>query len=82
MISNLYVYAHLKMDQDTANAKYQGLHSRAGSLVTKLMSALSYYDPEILAMDENVLKQFLDENKDLQLYDHLLEELNLVDLIF
>ncbi|MBA5735623.1 oligoendopeptidase F, partial [Escherichia coli] len=33
--------------------------------------------PEILAMDENVLKQFLDENKDLQLYEHLLEELNL-----
>lgn len=77
LISNLYVYAHLKMDQDTANAKYQGLHSRAGSLVTKLMSALSYYDPEILAMDESVLKQFLNENKDLQLYAHLLEELNL-----
>lgn len=77
LISNLYVYAHLKMDQDTANAKYQGLHSRAGSLVTKLMSALSYYDPEILAMDESVLKQFLEENQDLQLYSHLLEELNL-----
>lgn len=77
LISNLYVYAHLKMDQDTANAKYQGLHSRAGSLVTKLMSALSYYDPEILAMDESALKQFLNENKDLQLYAHLLEELNL-----
>lgn len=77
LISNLYVYAHLKMDQDTANAKYQGLYSRAGSLATKLMSALSYYDPEILAMDESVLKQFLNENKDLQLYAHLLEELNL-----
>lgn len=77
LISNLYVYAHLKMDQDTTNAEYQGLYSRAGSLVTKLMSALSYYDPEILAMDENILKQFLEENKDLQLYAHLLEELNL-----
>lgn len=75
--SNLYVYAHLKMDQDTANPTYQSLHSRAGSLVSQLMAAVSYFDPEILSIDEAKLAGFLEENADLRLYEHLLDELSI-----
>ncbi|WP_099222061.1 oligoendopeptidase F [Listeria costaricensis] len=76
-LENLYVYAHLKMDQDTTNAVYQGLYSRVGSLFTKIISGLAYFDPEILAIDEAKLDGFLEENEDLRLYKHLLEDLNL-----
>lgn len=75
--SNLYVYSHLKMDQDTANPTYQGLYSRAGSIVSQLMAAVSYFDPEILSIDEKRLATFLDENEGLQLYKHLLDELSI-----
>lgn len=75
--SNLYVYAHLKMDQDTANPTYQSLHSRAGSLISQLMAAVSYFDPEILSIDEAKLAGFLEENADLRLYEHLLDELSI-----
>lgn len=75
--SNLYVYAHLKMDQDTANPTYQSLHSRAGSLISQLMAAVSYFDPEILSIDEVKLAGFLEENADLRLYEHLLDELSI-----
>ncbi|EUJ32873.1 oligoendopeptidase F [Listeria cornellensis] len=76
-LGNLYVYAHLKQDQDTTNTTYQGLNSRGGSLLTEASAAISYFEPEILAIDEAKLKGFIAENKDLQLYSHLLEEVNL-----
>ncbi|WP_239256004.1 oligoendopeptidase F [Listeria ilorinensis] len=76
-LENLYVYAHLKMDQDTTNAVYQGLYSRVGSLFTKIISGFAYFDPEILAIDETKLADFLAENEELRLYKHLLEDLNL-----
>lgn len=76
-LGNLYVYAHLKQDQDTTNTTYQGLYSRAGSLLTEASAAISYFEPEILAIDEAKLKGFIAENADLRLYAHLLEEVNL-----
>ncbi len=76
-LEKLYVYAHLKLDQDTADATYQGMNSRAGSLITQVITGLSYFDPEILSIEETRLKAFLNENKELELYKHVLEELNL-----
>lgn len=76
-LEKLYVYAHLKLDQDTADATYQGMNSRAGSLITQVITGLSYFDPEILSIEEKRLEAFLNENKELELYKHVLEELNL-----
>lgn len=76
-LGNLYVYAHLKQDQDTTNTTYQGLYSRAGSLLTEASAAISYFEPEVLAIDEDKLKGFVADNADLQLYAHLLEQVNL-----
>ncbi|WP_167629966.1 oligoendopeptidase F [Listeria valentina] len=76
-LEKLYVYAHLKLDQDTADATYQGMNSRAGSLITQVITGLSYFDPEILSIEETRLEAFLNENKELELYKHVLEELNL-----
>ncbi|MHC5279033.1 oligoendopeptidase F [Listeria kieliensis] len=76
-LEKLYVYAHLKLDQDTADATYQGMNSRAGSLITQVITGLSYFDPKILSIEETRLKAFLNENKELELYKHVLEELNL-----
>ena len=38
-LEKVYVYAHLKQDQDTANDKYTGLEARAHQLVIKYSSA-------------------------------------------
>ncbi|MBD8003850.1 oligoendopeptidase F [Bacillus norwichensis] len=76
-MGKLYTYAHMRYDQDTADSHYQAFNARAESLYSKLASVFSYIVPEILAMDENRLKQFLEENKDLQLYQKALDEINL-----
>lgn len=76
-LSKLYTYAHMRYDQDTTNSFYQGLDSRMKSLYAEAASLFAYVVPEILSIDENTLKEYLKENKDLQLYEHSLEEINL-----
>ncbi|WP_018664503.1 oligoendopeptidase F [Heyndrickxia acidiproducens] len=72
----LYTYAHMRYDQDTSNAFYQGLDSKSKSLAAQLGSAFAYVVPEILSIDEAELDRFLKENEDLKLYTHVLEEIN------
>ncbi|MFS0613707.1 oligoendopeptidase F [Lederbergia ruris] len=76
-LGKLYTYAHMRYDQDTGNSHYQGLNSRAESLYSIFASEFSYVVPEILAMDESKIAQFVEENSELQVYRHALEEINL-----
>lgn len=75
--SKLYVYSHLKHDQDTANGTYQAMDSRVKSLGAKLSAALSFITPEILALDEATIATYVAEHDGLKLYEQSLKELNL-----
>ena len=69
------MYAHLQEDVDTANSRYQGMSSRAMSLYTQAAAALSYFNSEMMAADEESILTFIKENNDLALYAHELDEL-------
>lgn len=73
----LYVYSHLKHDQDTTNGKYQAMDSRVRSLGAKLSAAWSFVTPEILSMEEETIQQYIREYEPLTLYNQMLTELNL-----
>ncbi|WP_077325126.1 oligoendopeptidase F [Virgibacillus siamensis] len=75
-LGKLFTYAHMKNDQDTTNAKYQEMNSKAENVLTIASSSMSYIVPEILAMDENTLDKFVQENEELQLYKHMLDEVS------
>lgn len=75
-LDKLYTYAHMRFDQDTTQSVYQAMNDRAKSLYTEVSSALSFMVPEILSIPEEKLHAFLEENNELQLYRHALEELN------
>jgi oligoendopeptidase F len=76
-MGKLYTYAHMRYDQDTTNAYYQGLNARAESLYTQLASAFSYIVPEILNIEQEKLDQFLKDEPKLALYEHALDRINL-----
>ncbi|MGG7618554.1 oligoendopeptidase F [Bacillus coreaensis] len=76
-IGKLYTYAHMRYDQDTTNSFYQGLDDRIKNLYTQAASTLAYIVPEILSIDEDKVKQFLNEKEELKLYEHSLDEINL-----
>ncbi|HYK72245.1 MAG TPA: oligoendopeptidase F [Pseudoneobacillus sp.] len=76
-VGKLYTYAHMRYDQDTTNSIYQGLDDRIRNLYSQVGSTLAYIVPEILSIDENIIKGFLEEKDELNLYKHAIEEINL-----
>lgn len=75
-LGKLYTYAHMRYDQDTTNPTYQNLNDRATTLYTEASSLSSYLVPEILAMNEETLKKYLNEHDGLKLYAHALNDIN------
>ena len=76
-LGKLYAYSHMRYDQDTTNSFYQGLDDRMKNLYAQAASGLAFIVPEILSIDEEKLKGFLNEKEELKLYEHSLEEINL-----
>ncbi|MGG2093202.1 oligoendopeptidase F [Bacillus sp. S13(2024)] len=74
-LGKLYTYAHMRYDQDTTNSSYQALNDRAKSLYSQASSSMAYIVPEILTISEETLQSFLQENKELKVYEHALEEI-------
>ncbi|MFC0524764.1 oligoendopeptidase F [Pontibacillus salicampi] len=70
----LFTYAHMRYDQDTTNSYYQDMNTRAESLLTQVGSAMSFIDPEILAMEEGTIDKFLAEKEELKLYRKALND--------
>ena len=57
----VYVYAHLKHDQDTSNDVYSNLESRARSLGVKLSSAWSFFLPKLMEIDADTLTEWAED---------------------
>ena len=67
-LSNVYVYAHMKNDQDTTVATYQSMANRAWGLYSTLGEVFSFYQPEFLAIDDTTLEEFIAQEPGLALY--------------
>ncbi|WP_342489123.1 oligoendopeptidase F [Cytobacillus sp. FSL W7-1323] len=76
-IVKLFTYARMRYDQDTTNATYQSLDDKIKGLYSVVASELAFIVPEILAIDENQLAQYIAEKEELKMYEHALEEINL-----
>ena len=59
----VYVYAHEKLHEDTANEKYQQMAGEAESMEARLGTALAFMEPEILSMDEELLAEYLRDER-------------------
>ena len=73
-LEKLYVYSHLKNDQDTANTTYQGLYAKASNLVAQVSEAIAWFDPELLSMDDATIWGYFDQEPELAIYRHLIEK--------
>ncbi len=76
ILGRLYVYANMRLHEDTTVSTYQALADRVGTLNNELNAAASFMTPEILAIPEPQLKKFLSDTPALQLYKTKLDELN------
>ena len=74
-LEKLYVYAHMKNDQDTRVAIYQEYYAKAMTLYSQLDQVFSFYEPEFMAITEEQYQNFLAEEPKLQPYKHFFDKL-------
>lgn len=74
-VEKLFVYARMRRDEDNTRSHYQAMCDRVESLAVELASCTAFIIPEILSIPEESLKAFMDENSELQVYRHFMDEL-------
>ncbi|MGD9873340.1 MAG: oligoendopeptidase F [Kiritimatiellia bacterium] len=70
----LYVYAHLKADEDTASTTGQARQSRILQRITQISGDLAWITPEILSHTEDELRAWM-KSKNLQPWHYSMEKL-------
>lgn len=70
-----YTYAHLHQDTDNGNATYQGMTDRAMQAIIAAQAALSFIEPEILAIAPETLRAWAQEPR-FQNFRFYLEDLD------
>ncbi len=71
----LYVYAKMRRDENNASNIYQALFDRAEGLSVEASSATAFVVPEILTIPEEELKGFIQQNQELAIYKHSIDEI-------
>lgn len=72
-LERLYLYAHMRHDEDSRIAKYTSMQSRAMALYVQFSSATAFVEPELNALDESVLQSYLTDTR-LKDYDYFLKQ--------
>lgn len=68
-------YAFRKADEDTRNTTYQGFKSQTNSLFVAISGAISFAEPEILAIPDEVLEKFYQEEAALSVYKRYINDI-------
>jgi oligoendopeptidase F len=74
-LSRLAVYASLSADQDTRDSKYQAMRQEVGKVGNDFGAAVSFVEPEILALPAGTVDSFLAKEPKLKVYDFYLHDL-------
>lgn len=74
-LENVYVYAHMKLDEDTRKTDSQSMNDRAQNLLVSVQDSISFFIPGILELGENKIKEFFKEEEALKLYKKFLEDI-------
>ncbi len=72
-LSKLVNYANRKSDEDTRASLYQDYSSQVISLYVAISSSASWFNSELLSIDEKTMDEFYDQCPDLELYRRALD---------
>ncbi|AME09093.1 MULTISPECIES: oligoendopeptidase F [Gemella] len=75
-LETIFIFAHLRNDQDSTDAVNKEMYAKASGLVAQYGAEWSFLTPELLAVDENKLNSYLNELDDLKIYKFELEKIN------
>lgn len=72
---NLYVYAHLKSDEDTSNSIYQSLMSKIDIYMAEFASYTAFFVPEILSLEDKFIKAEISRIEELKGFEFLINDI-------
>ena len=75
LAEKVYVYANQRLHENTDNAVYRNLASRAQSLLVEMSERTSYIEPEIMELPEGTIEKYLQENGELRVYGQYFENM-------
>ncbi|MDM8535026.1 hypothetical protein QUF55_10040 [Clostridiaceae bacterium HSG29] len=73
-VSSIVTYAKMKQDENTKLSNYQSLNGRAESLGVEFREASSYITPELMSGDENIINEYLKDDK-VSVYKQFIENI-------
>ncbi|MBO7377947.1 MAG: oligoendopeptidase F family protein, partial [Clostridia bacterium] len=71
-IGKLYIYAHMKHDEDSRNSTYTSLMMKMNELFVKYSQATAFVLPELTSLDEATLKAYIADPR-FSDYDYMLK---------
>lgn len=74
-IENVYVYARMRKDEDNRVDKYQIMSEKAQAVSVEVQMKVSFITPEIINIPEEKIYSFLEENRELKIYEFMLKEI-------
>jgi oligoendopeptidase F len=75
LLDNVYGYAHMREDQDTANSKYQAFQQRAMSAYMGASEKTAFINPEVLQLSDDELNAFYAKAPELDRYKRMIREI-------
>jgi oligoendopeptidase F len=75
ILDKLYVFAHMKKDEDTRIPEYQALAERISTLSAHISESAAFIRPEIISIPDRTLTKFLSSNDKLKVYDFHIENI-------
>ena len=67
LLERVYLYAHMRKDEDNGNSAFQALYDRVQSLAVEAGQAMAFFSPEVLSLPEDQLEAYL-ARPELELY--------------
>lgn len=71
----IFVYSSMSHDVDTTNQEAARMNGKAQSAIAQAFAAISFIDPELLAIGQEKLRQWLGVEPGLAIYAHYLDDL-------
>lgn len=71
----LYVYAHMKSDEDTSNQKYQSYMNKIDAFMAEFASYGAFFVPEILALPDKFIKDLIKNDERFKIYEFMLMDI-------
>ena len=75
LLTKVFVYAHMKCDEDTTNASNQALKMKVDKKVEQIQEKLSFIGPEMLKTPYETVLQYINQLEKLQPYQFDLESI-------